>query len=153
VGIEKVKDAAPSDPVKMGRVFDWRPNAVAQAPDDSQFSKAGVWRLTLPKDACKNIDDLFLDVRYVGDVARLYGGETLIDDNFYNGTPWEIGLKRFAPGIIAKGFELQILPLRKDAPIYMPNTSWPDFGDKAEALDLRSVTVAPEYEIVLDLVR
>jgi len=153
VVVEKVRDALPSDPVKMGRAFDWRQGAVAEAPDDAEFAKAGVWRLSLPKDALKDFEDVFLDISYFGDVGRLYEGDTLIDDSFYNGAPWEIGLKRFAPGVIVKGLKLQILPLRKDAPIYMPNASWPDFGDKLEVVDVRSVTATPEYEIVLGIGR
>lgn len=82
VAIEKVRDAAPSDPVKMGRFFDWRQNAVAEAPDDSKFAKAGVWRLSLPKDAWKNFEDVFLDISYIGEIGRLYKGDRLIDDDF-----------------------------------------------------------------------
>ena len=148
VAIEKVRDAAPSDPVKMGRAFDWRQGAVAEAPDDSQFAKAGVWRLSLPKDAWKNFQDVFLDIRYIGDVGRLYEGDNLLDDDFYNGTPWEIGIKRFPPDD-AEGLELRILPLRKDAPIYMPKSSWPNFGDKSDVAEVKSVTASPEYEVTL----
>jgi hypothetical protein len=148
VTMEKVRDAAPSDPVKMGRVFDWRQNAVAEAPDDSHFAKASVWRLSLPKDAWKNFEDVFLDISYVGDAGRLYKGDSLLDDDFYNGTPWEIGIKRFPPDD-AEGLELRILPLRKDAPIYMPKNSWPNFGGKSDVVEVKSVTASPEYELIL----
>ncbi len=148
VAIEKVRDAAPSDPVKMGRVFDWRQTAVAEAPGDSQFAKACIWRLSLPKDAWKNFEDVFLDISYVGDAGRLYKGDSLIDDNFYDGTPWEIGLKRFSEDY-AEGMELRILALRKDAPIYIPKSSWPHFGDKSDVAQVKSVTASPEYEVIL----
>jgi hypothetical protein len=149
VGIRKVRDAASSSPVQMGKTFDWRPVPVAAAPGDSEFNTAGISRLTFPEDAWKGISDLFLDITYVGDVARLYAGSTLLDDNFYNGTAWEIGLKRLWPSLHEKELDLQILPLRKDAPIYIPRTSWPDFGSRSEVGAVESVIVSPEYEVVV----
>jgi hypothetical protein len=46
VTIQKIREAAPSSPVPMGRPVDWRPGPVASAPDDSVFEKAGIWRVT-----------------------------------------------------------------------------------------------------------
>ena len=147
VNVEKMSDPAPSSPVKLGKKFDWRPNAVAMAPSDADFGKAAVWRITLPEDAMQGLSDIFLDIHYAGAVARLYEGGRLLDDNFFNGTSWEIGIKRFAPEVLKDGMELKVLPLRKDAPIYMPKTTWPDFEGKSETSELRSVTAQPEYEI------
>jgi beta-galactosidase len=147
VGIEKIRDAALSPPVRMGRRFDWRGEPVAMAPNDSEFTKAGVWRLTVPQNIPHGINDVFLSIRYEGDVGRLYEGTHLLDDDFYDGTSWEVGLKRFPPEALAKGLELQILPLRKDAPIYLPKTAWPNFGDKSELVDVVSVIAFPEYEV------
>ena len=39
VNVEKVRDAVPSSPVKMGKALDWRPGPVARAPDDSDFER------------------------------------------------------------------------------------------------------------------
>ena len=153
VGVEKVRDAAPSSPVKMGKAYDWRGGPVAMVPDDPDFAEAGVWRLTLPKDVIEQRSDVFLDVSYVGDVGRLYDGTNLLDDNFFNETPWEIGLKRFAPEALAKGLHLQILPLRKDAPIYMPKTAWPEFDGKSQVAEVKSVVASPEYEVTLSFPR
>lgn len=151
--IEKVRDAQASSPVKMGKYFDWRGGSVATVPDDSDFAKAAVWRLTFPKGSLEGLSDAFLDINYVGDVGRLLDGTELLDDNFFNGTSWEVGLKRFAPAALKNGLELQVLPLRKDAPIYMPGSSWPKFDGRLEATDLKSVKVTPEYEVKLTLQR
>ena len=147
--VEKLRDPAPSSAVKMGPPFDWRPAPVAAAPDDADFEKAGVWRLTLPKGALDGLSDLFIDIHYLGDMGRLYEGARLLDDNFFNGTTWEVGLKRFAPEMLSDGAELKILPLRKDAPIYMPKASWPDFGPNSEIAEVEAVRVSPEYEVEL----
>jgi hypothetical protein len=146
--VEKVHDAQPSLPVKMGKPFDWRGgSAVASAPEDSDFARAAAWQVKFPKDTLKGLSDAFLDIDYVGDVGRLYGGTELLHDNFFNGTTWEVGLKRFSPAVLTKGLELQILPLRKAAPIYMPGNSWPKFGDRTQAVELKSVEIFPEYEV------
>lgn len=149
VGVEKVHDAAPSSPVKMGPYVNWRSTAVAKAPDDAAFTGAAVWRLTVPDNVLAGLSDVFLVVNYTGDVGRLNSGASLLDDNFYNGTPWEIGLKRFAPEVLAKGFDLQVLPLRKDAPIYMPQSAWPDFGTNSETATATSIRAFPEYEVTV----
>jgi hypothetical protein len=147
LSIEKLRDAAPSDPVKMGKPFEWRHGSVATVPDNAEFRKAALWKLSLPQDALAGLSDIFLQIRYVGDIGRLCEGPKLLDDNFYNGTPWEVGLKPFAPEALDQGMELEILPLRRDAPIYLPTSSWPDFKGQAEAAQLQSVEAIPEYEM------
>lgn len=150
VGLEKIRDAAPTSPVKLGKPVDWRGGvAVAQAPEEGDFTKAALWRVTLPKKDSKNFEDIFLDVNYVGDVARIYDGKTFLDDDFFNGDPWEIGLKGFGPDAVTE-LDLQILPLRKDAPIYMPKPSWPDFEGQSEVARVKSVAASPEYEVIVD---
>jgi beta-galactosidase len=151
IKIEPVRDAAPSSPVKLGRYWEWRHSAVAAAPDDKDFEKAAIWRLTFPNTTLQGLSDIFLDIDYVGDAGRLYEGSRLLDDNFYNGTAWEIGLKRYAPQVWDKGLELKILPLRKDAPIYIPKAAWPDFGGKSEIVKAGSISLQAEYEVELNL--
>ena len=149
LSVEKIRDAAPPSPVRMGPFLAWRHTAVATAPDAADFAKAAVWRLTFPNDSLKGLSDIFVNINYVGDVGRLYDGAQLLDDNFYNGTPWEVGLKRFAPEVLAKGMQLQILPLREDAPIYIPQTAWPEFHGKLNLAEVNSITLSPEYQVDL----
>ncbi len=149
--LEKTRDAQPSSPVRTGKPFDWRGgSAVATVPDDADFAKAAVWQLKFPKGALDGLSDAFLDIDYVGDVGRLYQGTELLTDNFFNGTRWEIGLKRFAPAL-SRGLRLEILPIRKDSPIYIPRSSWPKFDGRSEAIELKSVKISPEYEVELTL--
>ncbi len=151
VTVQQIRNAAPSSPVKMGKAVDWRPGPVASAPDDSVFEKAGIWRVTLPKNFPLDMSDVFLNINYVGDVARLYGGAHLLDDNFFNGTTWEVGLKRFAPDVLADGLELKILPLRRDAPIYLPKTAWTTIDGNLELAALKAITASPEYEMKVSI--
>jgi hypothetical protein len=99
----------------------------------------------------RGLSELFLQVRYRGDVARFYIGEKLLDDSFYDGTPWMIGLKRFLGDTQPRSFNLKIMPLRKDAPIFLPAQARLDFGGKAEVAEVESVTAIPVYEVVAKL--
>jgi hypothetical protein len=55
----------------------------------------------------------------------------LLTDDFYNGNSFDIGLKRYAPGIHHQELLVKILPLQQAAPIYLAAEAWPDFaGDK-----------------------
>ncbi|HLK55973.1 MAG TPA: beta-galactosidase, partial [Chthonomonadaceae bacterium] len=141
--LEMVRAAGPPRKIATGS------QGVAEAPSDEDFGQAGVWRIKLPESVPPD-RDLLLRIRYVGDVARLYLGETFLTDNFYNGQPFEIGLKRYAPDIYRKELRLEILPLRKDAPFYMPQSAWPDFGDAQSALHIAGVEVVDRHTVRLD---
>jgi beta-galactosidase len=122
----------------------------AFAPDDTAFAAAaGTWEVHLAQDALRGAHEVFLRIDYVGDIGRAYLGGRLVDDDFYFGRPWEIGLSRFAPEVLEKGLTVKILPLRRDAPIYLPKDRWPAFGASGQAGDIRGITAYPEYEVVV----
>ncbi|MGC2150650.1 MAG: beta-galactosidase [Terriglobales bacterium] len=148
VAITQTKPAGAAPPIERANPAGWRRQPVAVAPTDETMAKfAAEWSITLPKDALSNVEDIFLQIQYQGDVARLYTNTTLVDDNFYNGDPWVIGLKRFAPSLDAP-LKLQVLPLPGDAPVYFDPGYKPQFkGSQIAAV--ASVTAVPEYEIVV----
>jgi len=76
------------------------------------------------------------------DIGRLYRGTRLLHDNFFNGTTWEVGSKQFAPDVFSNGIYLKILPLRKDAPIYLPKSSWPEFKEESQVAKVNSITAS-----------
>lgn len=101
----------------------------------------------MPKDGFDSLSDAFLRISYTGDAARLYAGRRLLDDDFYKGTVWEVGLKRFLGDVAGSSLELKIQPLRKDAPIYLPAGAWPDFGPRTFVGTVRQIEISPEYEV------
>ena len=146
VQLEAVRTDQVPSPVKMGKPVAWRDStAVAVPPED--FAHADLWRVVVPKGALDGLSDAFLRIAYVGDTARLYAGLRLLDDDFYKGTVWEVGLKRFAPGITDVPLEIKILPLRKAAPIYLPDAAWPNFGPGESLDETHQIDMAPEYEV------
>jgi len=119
---------------------------VAVAPGDSAFKNAAVWRIAMPAQEMSGVSDVFLRIDYTGDIGRLYAREHLLDDDFYHGATWELGLKRFAP-LAGQTLTLDVLPLRKDAPIYFSPKARPDFGSAEQISDVRAITAVPEYEV------
>lgn len=127
VSWEQVRAAGPARSIHNGS------QGVAEAPTETDFEAAAVWRLRLPEDVDTS-RDLLLRLRYAGDVARLYLDGKLLTDNFYNGAAFEVGLKRWTPEIYSGELLLQVLPLRRDAPIYLPKDAWPEAEEEVATL-------------------
>ena len=121
---------------------------MATAPLDADFEQAAVWRITIPEDVDLGTDPI-LRFHYVGDVARVMLNGRFITDDFYNGNAFDIGLRRHAPDILTGDLRIAILPLRKDAPIYMSETARPDFGTAGSVAALQSVEIIPRYQLQL----
>ncbi len=68
----------------------------------------------------------------------------MIDDQFYNGPAWDIGLKRYASKL-DKPFTLSIMPLREDAQIMLDATAKPKTYDNGQVARVNKVTLLPEY--------
>jgi hypothetical protein len=93
----------------------------ASAPTDEDFDRAAVYLLDVPAELLSTADEVLLRLDWVGDVARAYRGNRLVADTFYRGEPWELSLTRLGPGPL----ELRLLPLRPDAPVYLPPSARP----------------------------
>ncbi|HEY0864569.1 MAG TPA: beta-galactosidase [Lacunisphaera sp.] len=123
VTTELVRAAGPLRRIEPGR----SKQPVAAMPVDADFAAAAVWRIKLPA----NIDwsaDTLLQLHYTGDVARVYIGGRFINDDYYNGQPLDIGLRRHAADLQNGELTVAILPLQKNGPIYLPDSAKPDFG-------------------------
>jgi hypothetical protein len=124
---------------------------VAMEPTDADFARAAVWTIKVDPAILTNPNRPTLEINYVGDVARLYAGNRFVDDNFYKGTPFEIGLWRLTPDELKNGLTLKILPLRPDTPLYLPPGARPVFPENADALDLKSINLRWDYQATLNL--
>lgn len=140
---EAVRPAATPPPVRLSPA----PRAVAMEPTDDDFERAAIWKLHIEPDRSLPTERQFLQISYQGDVARIYAGGHFDNDNFYKGTPWELGLWRYAPAELKQGLKLEILPLRRDAPIFLEPEKRPDFGEASSVARLVSVRVIPEYDV------
>lgn len=114
--------------VKMGS------QKVASMPTDEDFKDAYTFEISFENDSStpsslhsglrsgefntsplNNPDDYFLEIKYKGDVARVYADGKLVQDNFWNGKPMWVRLS----DLVGKKVEVKILPLGKDYPIYL----------------------------------
>ena len=118
------------------------------APQDADFAGAAAWTLKIPVQSMTGLSDIFLRVHYTGDVARLSLDGRLLDDDFYNGRAWEIGLKRFLPEAFGKNLQISILPLSRNLPIYLDARAWKAIDDDGQSAHVSGVDLLPEYEVV-----
>jgi beta-galactosidase len=149
-----VRAGSTPPPVKIGR------GGVAQAPDeDAQFGDQSVWQTFAQKYHVVVTEESVrsaavrnsLRIRYTGDAARVYINGTLVQDSFYNGDHefgLLLGLDRYRSTVFRFGFDLYILPLRRDAPIYL--AGWPQFSSES-FVELAAIDVLQTYdaEVVL----
>jgi hypothetical protein len=145
VKAEAVKSAGPAHEIPLVG----KSQIAAAAPTDDDYTNAAVWQIKLPAkiDLAKNP---LLRIQYIGDVARLTLNGKLIADNFYAGRPFDLGLKRYGQEIFTGDLRLEILPLRKDAPIYIEPRNRPDFGSNQTALNPESVELIHEAKPVAE---
>jgi hypothetical protein len=141
----KTKLLQPAGPMRK-IPFSTGKSSIAIAPTDSDFTNAAVWKITLPAKLDLKMNPI-LRINYVGDVARLTLNGKLIDDNFYAGRTFDLGLNRYAPEILTGDLRLKILPLAKNAPIYLEPKARPDFGRKESLAEIQSVQMINRYDV------
>lgn len=129
VGFNKIKEARPSRVITTGVA------KAAEEPVDEDFEGAAVYRIQLPTDSVAR--NGLMRIQYRGDVARLYAGDRLIGDNFYNGRPFLYGLWRLPADITE--LELRILPLQEGMPVYFPREA-----DKTPGEEVSSIHITPK---------
>ena len=128
--IRKIKEAGPLRKISMGA------QRVAEEPSDEDFDQAAVYRITLP-ELLAGAKEPLMKFDYQGDCARLYANGKLIADHFQYGRPFLYGLWRLPQG--TKELELRILPLQKDAPVYLPKEANKTLGEGVERIEIQYV--------------
>jgi hypothetical protein len=137
-----IQPAGPLRKIVLGKIE----QPVAAAPEDGDFAQAAIWRIKLPDNLDLGVDPI-LRVKYIGDVARITLNGKLLTDDFYNGNAFEVGLSRYAPGILSGDLRLAILPLQKNAPIYLAKKAQPDFGTAKSVAALQEIEIVPRYTL------
>jgi hypothetical protein len=83
-------------------------------------SDSKVYEITL--DYPEVMNDCFLRIDFGGDTAKLYVGNEWVDDWFYTGQTWEIGLKRFG---FPEKVQIEIQALKENDKRFLE--TWPKF--------------------------
>jgi len=85
---------------------------VAEVKPDITFEGIGSdeVKIKAAPSALEGVNDVFLRVIYLGNVARLNQEGTLLCENLFNRTPWDIGLKRFREKLSGPSSVLSVEP-------------------------------------------
>jgi hypothetical protein len=148
-----VQDAKPRGPWTYGQGLSWRPKPLPVKPTVAEFSGAAVWRIDVPQvPAEAAVSDVRLKIDYEGDEARLSDRKGLVDDNFWNGLPWSVGLKEALPDWRSgSDLELAVLPLPRSYPMYLEKAGSLRFDRAGVADALMSVQLIPQYQLRLEI--
>jgi len=141
--VEKLQDADLQPPVRLGK-------EVAEAPETEAFKGAAEWSIQIPPLTSPAVREVSLRITYIGDIARVLADGKLLTDDFYNGTPWPIAWRYFLPQEAGSILKLQILPIRKDTPIYLPGQCHIAYPLSGQVAELKEVEVVPEYHAVAE---
>jgi beta-galactosidase len=141
--VTPVRAAREAPPIKIGG-----PARAAVEPTPESFKAAASWQIAVPRAQLKGLDDTLLNIDFVGDIGRLYSGVRMLDDWYYSGYGWQFGLRE-AEASLDRPLTLSVLPLRADAPVYIPKEGRPDFKGKSQVAELRGVSVTPVYLLTL----
>ena len=142
--VSVVRPARNAPPVLKGGLA-----GAALQPIPEAFASAATWSLKLPDKLAPQAEDVLLELDFVGDIGRVFAGTRLLDDWYYNGQRWQIGLKQFGlkPG---QTLSLSVLPLRADAPIYIDAAHRPAFAEgQTQVAELRGARLLPIRRVAI----
>jgi beta-galactosidase len=107
--------------------------------------------VTIPTEKPEGVNDIFLRINYLGDTGMGFINGELVADNFYYGSDWEIGLKRFMDLTDSKEMVFYFRPLYDDAPFYedFAPELIPDFSQSRRILKINSTRLIPEYRAII----
>mgnify|MGYP001251407472 FL=1 len=94
------------------------------------------------------LHEVFVDIDYVGDTGMAFIDGQLVDDHFYYGRPWRIGLKRFWSRLARHEMYCYFRPLYPDAPFLddLPPEAIPDnLRDPEQTLQIRTIRIVPVF--------
>jgi hypothetical protein len=141
--LTKTRDAQAVPPLRMTG-----PGNTAVEPVPEVFGRSAAWSIRIPAAALDGVEDGFLRIDARGDVGRLFSGPAMIDDQFLNGSTWEVGLKRFAAEL-REPLTLSVLPMRRDAAVYL-DKGVASMVDGDQSAQVVGISVVPQYALRLE---
>lgn len=85
---------------------------ISEVKPDIKIERIGSAEVKIKSSASAldGVNDVFLRISYLGNEATLKQDGTLLCDNLFNRTPWEIGLKRFREKLSGAPLVLEVTP-------------------------------------------
>lgn len=97
------------------------------------------------------LNDVFLNIDYTGDTGMGFLDDELVTDEFWKGTPWKIGLRKFYPAAASKEMVFYFRPVKEGASYLddiLPENR-PDFSNSKQVLTISKISFTPEYRVNL----
>jgi len=94
------------------------------------------------------LNDIILEIDYVGDTGMAFVNGEMITDHFYHGSPWEIGLKSFAYQLKDAEIVFVFQPIYADYEFLGDLKTIPEFTNDS-FLEVRGFQVIPEYRAIM----
>jgi len=151
LAIRQMQQATPRKAMAMGPYIDWRKTAVPVVPPDIAFQEAEKWQLQWLNPDMSGLSEALLQIEYTGDIGRLESQGKLLDDNFYKGVPWQIGLRRFGADTLKTPLTLEILPMPTVAPIYLEDSARERIKKARQNPQRIHVMIVSVYDAVAEL--
>jgi hypothetical protein len=122
---------------------------VSRGDDEVSYDQAVV---QVKPSAFEGLSELRLEVEYEGDRAEAYIDGELIHDNFNNGTPWILGLKRFEGQLKDNELYLRAIPEPSSgSDVEYTEMAAIHTGGSKDIARIRSISVQPEYKVSLGM--
>jgi hypothetical protein len=148
--VKQTQQAKDRPAMALGPYVDWRKAAVPVVPPESAFQHAAGWELQWTNPDMSGLSDALLQIDYTGDIGRLKADGKLLDDNFYNGVPWQVGLRRFGREMWTKPMTLQLLPMPGIAPIYLDTAAAKRLTQARQNPAVIRAKILPVYESIAE---
>jgi beta-galactosidase len=126
------------------------PAADRDYPFRKEDAPAKAWCIQFGKIDWDSISDILVRFEYIGDTARLYLNGSLIADNFWSKTDWEIGIKRWKNELAEPNAELVLVisPWQKGQKVFVQKR--PDVMEDLTA-ELLEVKASAEKTFILEI--
>lgn len=98
--------------------------------------------------ALDRLNDVFVEIDYVGDRGMAFIDGLLVADHFYHEKKWEIGLKSFTSALSGKQMVLIFHPLYSDQEALIDFARVPEFTD-GKYLNINDIRVVNEYKAII----
>lgn len=123
-------DGVPA-PIRIG------PRGRASAPVETDYAGAARYRLDLSELPTPSDDlEVILAIDWAGDVSRVLADGELVADCYYTGRPWTVAARMLHGAVEVV---VEILPLRPDAPVHLPQWARPAGAEPVG--ELRAIAV------------
>ena len=112
-----------------------------------RFTQVSSRKYTMEWDVdMTNVNDVFLEVDYIGDRGLAFIDGILTTDHFYQGRKWEIGLKAHTSQLKDNQMVLIFHPMYADYKYLKDLKTTPDF-EHGSVLEVKRMRLIPEYKI------